>query len=382
VIKKLFNQHFAREPEFSAVAPGRLEFIGNHTDYNGGPVLGVSVDRRVSVAVARRSDRTLRLWSGSLRREVIAELDTLEPLVGDRSWANYSLGVLDELIKAGMAAPFGFDLAVDSDLPAGAGMSSSAAFELASAYALAALYDFQFGREDMARLCRRAENQFVGVPCGILDQGVSAFGEENALVMIDCREESFRKTPLPAGINFWVFNTAKKHALLDSLYATRHRECMEALARLKKEFPDLACLAQLSLAQLEESRILLDRVHYHRAHHVISECARVKAVELALEENDVAEVGRLLYASHASSRDDFENSIPELDFLVDQLHEDDSVWGARLTGGGFGGAVMAVTTDDFDQAAAESVARAYLERFGQPASVFHTRTGPGVSLLQ
>jgi len=381
MITKLFTHHFAREPDVSAVAPGRLEFIGNHTDYNGGTVLGVSVDRRVSVALGRRQDRAVRLWSGTLRREVVADLDQLQPLEGEDGWANYALGVLDELIKAGMETPGGFDLAVDSDLPAGAGMSSSAAFELSAGYALTALYDFAINREDMVRLCRRAENHFVGVPCGILDQGVSAFGQENALVKIDCRREIFSSLPLSQGVHFWVFNTAKKHALLDSLYATRHRECMEALQRLQKEFTEATCLAEITLPQLEESRILLDRVHYHRAHHVISECARVLAVEEALGEGDLKEVGRLLYASHASSRDDFENSIPELDYLVEELRQEDSVWGARLTGGGFGGAVMAVTNDDFDQATAESIAGAYLERFGQPAAVFHTRPVKGAGAL-
>ncbi|MEO0794393.1 MAG: galactokinase [Verrucomicrobiota bacterium] len=381
MIKALFKKQYGSEPTVCAQAPGRLEFIGNHTDYNGGPVLGVAVNRHVSVALAPRNDELIRIWSGTIHRGVEIRLSELAPLTDDDGWANYALGVLDELIKAGMTISSGFDMAVDSDLPAGSGMSSSAAFELSSACALCELYGFEIDRQAIARLARRAENNFVGVPCGILDQGVCTFGKEHHLVSIDCQTETFGHIRMPEGVNFWVFNTAKKHALVDSLYSTRHRECMDALADLQTRFKDLKCLAEISLEDLEDNRILLSGALYHRAHHVVSECARVHAVKAALEDKDMEKVGRLIFASHASSRDDFENSIAELDFLVDKLHNESSVWGARLTGGGFGGAVMAVTTDEFDQAAAESIAGEYLERFGQPASVFHTLTGNGAQVI-
>jgi len=381
VIKTLFTQHFGSAPAVCAQAPGRLEFIGNHTDYNGGPVLGVAVDRRVSIAIAPREDRQLRLWSASMDQEVSASLDALAPLSGKDAWANYALGVLKELIDHGMPTSHGFDLAVDSDLPAGAGLSSSAAFELASGYAMTGLYQYPVDRSDMARIGRRAENHFVGVPCGILDQGVSAFGEVDRLVKIDCQQETFDRIPLPRDVHFWVFNTAKKHSLVDSLYATRHGECMAALEKLQTVYPEAQCLADITGEQLASQQALLGDVLFRRASHIVGECERVREVESALAEGDLRTVGFLLGHSHNSSRDMFENSIPELDFLVDDLRMRDHVWGARLTGGGFGGAVMAVTSPKFDQAAADSVAQAYTDEFGQPASVFHTMTGPGANQI-
>ncbi len=381
MIHSLFQQHYGYEPTICSQAPGRLEFIGNHTDYNGGPVIGVAVDRRINMALAPREDRSLRLWSATMDSTVEASLDSLEPLNGDSSWANYALGVLKELISAGMPATHGFDLAVDSDLPPGAGMSSSAAFELSSGYGMSALYNYSVERADMARIGRRAENNFVGVPCGILDQGVSAFGEVDRLVLIDCQTETFRQLPLPHDVHFWVFNTAKKHALLDSLYAKRHQECTQAFAQLKQAYPDAQCLADISSEQLEAQKDQLDAILYKRAQHVIGECERVHQVEDALKNANLGAVGRLLLASHESSRQAFENSIPELDFLVDCLGQAPNVWGARLTGGGFGGAVMAVTNQQFDQAAAQAIAQRYQEKFGHAATVFHTTTGHGANIL-
>lgn len=361
-------------------APGRLEFIGNHVDYNGGPVIGASVDRSVTVALTARTDRKVSVYSVNLEQLAESSLDDLKPLAGDGAWANYALGVLFYLREAGLQATCGVDLSVSSDLPAGAGMSSSAAFELATAYALCKHFGFELSRADMARIARKAENLFVGVPCGILDQGVSAFGDRDKLVKIDCDTEIFSQLDLPAGIHFWVFNSTKKHALVESLYADRHKECMEALALLKARNNALQNLAQATLAELDAASLppVLDK----RARHVISECARVRATEAALLRGDLKEVGRQLFASHHSSRTLFENSVAELDTLVDLLSQVSGVIGARLTGGGFGGAVMAVTDSTFTREDAEAVQETYAQYYNQPPRVFHTMTGPGATSLQ
>ncbi len=259
-------------------------------------------------------------------------------------------------------------------------MSSSAAFELASGYAFSALYRFPVERKAMARLGRKAENHFVGVPCGLLDQGVSAFGERDHLVFIDCREEKFSRYPLPAGVHFHVFNTGKKHALIDSLYATRHQECQQALAYLQQHYSGIACLCDVSSKQLQDSKEGMDPVLFRRARHVISENERVLQTIQALAKGDMEAVGRLLFASHASSRDLFENSCEELDCLVDALNGQAGVHGARLTGGGFGGAVMAVTDASFSGSAAESVIQCYTQAFGHAPTLFHTQTGPGAGV--
>lgn len=372
-----FESVFRRPPEFIGYAPGRIEFIGNHTDYNGGPVLGASLDRGVMVALARRSDGQRRFVSNVGRDQVVLSADRVDRQTGATSWINYPLGVLEALPAFDLRVPAGFDYAVTANLPAGAGLSSSAAIELASALVFLAVTGQSPTRETLVKIGRHAENHFVGVPCGILDQGVSGFGQRGRLVHIDCRGPFFSTVPLPEAAHFWVFNTHTKHALVDGLYAARHRECMEAARVL-----GVPLLAEASLAQLEAAQSRLTPEGARRARHVIGEVARVGAAVEALRAADLAQTGRLLTASHHSSQTWFENSTPELDFLVAQLSARQDVFGARLTGGGFGGAVMAMTSAKFDDAAAREVADAYRTRFGAGVDVLHTQTGEGAQLIQ
>ena len=225
------------------------------------------------------------------------------------------------------------------------------------------------------KLCRDAENNFVGVPCGILDQGVSGFGKKDHLVFIDCRGPAFATVPLPAAARFWVFNTHTKHALIDGFYAARHRECMEAAALL-----GVSLLADVTSTGLEAGQAKLPPVVFRRAKHIVEEIARVEATVSALRTGDLAAVGRLLTASHRSSQFLFENSTRELDFLVDQLTAGRHVHGARLSGGGFGGAVMALTTPEFGEVQAAGVVAAYEKEFGCRPEVLCTRTGDGAAL--
>jgi len=338
------------------------------------------VTEGITVAAAKRNDRELHLICerGS---PVKAHLDALEPMEGDASWSNYPVGVTKVLLESGMSMDCGYNLAVVSDLPIGAGMSSSAAIELATAYALAALFGFDAGKADFARIGRKAENEFVGMPCGILDQGVSAFGEADHLVRIDCATEEFGTIPMPEGTHFWIFNSNKKHALVDSAYADRHKECHDALAKLQVRYPEAATLSEISPEQLEAGKGELDELLYRRASHIVGENARVSAVQGALSAGDLPAVGEALKASHESSRVNFENSIPELDFLVQTLSEEANVYGARLTGGGFGGAVMAFTSAGFSLNQARAVTDAYCRHFGFEATILHTRAGTGATRI-
>jgi galactokinase len=371
-----FQAAYGRAPEWIARAPGRIEFIGNHTDYNGGPVLGAALDRAVWVALARRSDGVRRLASG-LRGERIELAPGDEArMEGLRSWGNYPLGVLAAIRERGLPECGGFDFLAASDLPVGAGLSSSAAIELASALVFLAAAGTTVPRETLVQLGQRAENAFVGVPCGVLDQGVSAFGRKDHLVFIDCAGPRFATVPMPGGAHFWVFNTHTKHALVDGLYAERHRECMEAARAL-----GVARLADSSAAALAAAETQMPRAVYKRARHIIDEIARVGALVTALGGGDLAAVGRLLSASHQSSRTWFENSTAELDWLVDRLATEPAVYGARLTGGGFGGAVMALTSEPFGADEARGVAAAYADRFGAAPDALHLQTGDGAELL-
>lgn len=377
---ELFESTFNSQPTQYAFAPGRIEFIGNHTDYNGGLVMGAAVTEGITVAAALREDRTIGLVSDS-GTMVEIPLAAFSPQKGPTSWTNYPIGVTKVMQDAGMQMTAGYNIAVTSTLPAGAGMSSSAAFELATAKVLAALYGFETDTAGFARLGRKAENEFVGMPCGILDQGVSAFGRADHLVKIDCATESFATEPMPAGAHFWIFNSNKKHALVDSAYADRHRECHEALAQLQADYPEAKTLSDISEAQLEASKGKLDELLYKRAAHIIGENARVRAVQSALAANDLQAVGEALNASHRSSRVNFENSTPELDTLAALLEKQPNVYGARLTGGGFGGAVMAITDGDFGQPHADVIAAGYKAEHGLDASIFHTQAGDGARLL-
>jgi galactokinase len=372
-----FRAVFGREPEFIARAPGRIEFIGNHTDYNGGPVLGAAIDRSVWVGLARRTDGKRRFASDTKPGVLELAADAaLERITGPSSWANYPLGVLAAMRDSGVASPAGFDYLAVSNVPMGAGLSSSAAIELSSALVFLEATGTTLGREALVKLGRKAENEFVGVPCGILDQGVSGFGKKDHLVYIDCRGPSFDTVPLPAGSNFWIFNTHTKHALIDGLYAARHQECMDAAKVIG--VPQLVDATPAMLLAAEQK---LSRTAFKRARHVVDEIARVAAAVSALRAGDLAAVGKLLLASHRSSRTWFENSSPELDFLVDNLGSEAGVYGARLTGGGFGGAAMALTNDAFGDEAGLRISDAYLAKFGSRPEIIHARTGDGAALV-
>ena len=372
-----FRAVFGREPEFIARAPGRIEFIGNHTDYNGGPVLGAAIDRSVWVGLARRTDGKRRFASDTKPGVLELAADAaLERITGPSSWANYPLGVLAAMRDSGVASPAGFDYLAVSNVPMGAGLSSSAAIELSSALVFLEATGTALGREALVKLGRKAENEFVGVPCGILDQGVSGFGKKDHLVYIDCRGPSFDTVPLPAGSNFWIFNTHTKHALIDGLYAARHQECMDAAKVIG--VPQLVDATPAMLLAAEQK---LSRTAFKRARHVVDEIARVAAAVSALRAGDLAAVGKLLLASHRSSRTWFENSSPELDFLGDTRGAEGGVSGARLTGGGFGGAAMALTNDAFGDEAGLRISDAYLAKFGSRPEIIHARTGDGAALV-
>lgn len=367
-----FTRIYGSAPVIVTRAPGRIEFIGNHTDYNGGTVLGAAIDRDVWVALSPRAGGHRRFHSALGGKTLTLEVGEPVRQEGESSWANYPLGVLAALREFGLNVPAGFDYLAMSDLPAGAGLSSSAAIELASALAFLAATGQTADRETVVKIGKHAENHFVGVPCGILDQGVSGFGRKDHLVFIDCRGPRFATVPMPSDAHFWVFNTHTKHALVDGLYAARNRECMDAAKAL-----GVGLLVESNPAAVLAAGANLPPPLDRRARHIVEEIARVDATVEALRAGELATVGRLLTASHRSSQHLFENSTPELDFLVDVLLATPNVHGARLTGGGFGGAVMALTNGAFDLPAAEAVAASYASRFGDRPEILHLQTGDG-----
>lgn len=379
-LKERFKSNYQADPAIIATAPGRVEVIGNHTDYNQGPVIGAAIDRGVVVALRRIEEPVFRFSSAT--GPVVIVSDPLKRQRGEGSWLNYPLGVYNALIRRGLEPRGGFEMSIESDLPSGAGLSSSAALELAAGNALNEAYGLGLSADELAVVGREAENEFVGVPCGIMDQGVSACGKAGHLVHIDCREMNFSTIPLGDDFSIWIFNTNNKHSLVESMYSKRHEECRQAVEQLRSMGLDIDCLADVTPQQFEANKGGLDSVVAKRAEHVIYEIDRVKRVQGLLLEGKSAEAGKLLFASHASSRDLFENSVVELDYLVRILESMPDVVGARLTGGGFGGAAMALAGEAFTETYAESVAAAYRGYFGEAPEVIRCRIADGARVLE
>lgn len=382
-VRELFIETFGMQPSVISRAPGRIEFVGNHTDYNGGDVLGVAVEQGIYVAARVREDGIIRGVSQSGSTLFEHSLDDLASRPSTPCWSIYPLGVLWSIQEHGIALRCGLDIAVFSDVPSGAGMSSSAALELATAYVALEDVTHGFSRKDIVKLCRYAENNYVGVPCGILDQGVSGFGKTDHLVFIDCKVEAFSTVQLPADSHFWIFNTDVKHSLIDSLYSERFSECSDGFSAAKAIYPDLECLVDYPLDELDQLSAHLNAKTFNRVSHVLYENQRVKDVVRSLKAQnvDLVGAGRLLFLSHESSRYFFENSTKELDFLVNELGGFEEVYGARLTGGGFGGAVMAWTSSRFSETDAEVVRSRYSAEFGGNPRILHCRSGDGAQVV-
>ncbi len=375
-----FKDLFNCEPQAFAKAPGRIEFVGNHTDYNGGYVMGIATDKFIVCAASKRTDRKVCFGNVRTGEKIYADIDNIEKLPREKNWANYPLGVLKFMIELGFSPEVGFNICDISNLPSGAGLSSSAAIEMSSCAVIAELYGYKIDKKDMVRVGRKSENFFVGMPCGILDQGVSAFGEENSVVFIDCLSEEFSTFALPSNCKFYIFNSTKKHALVDGFYAERHKECMEAAKVLSQGGED-RFLREFTLADLEAKKSEMSEKAFMRASHVINENARVLAAKDAMLKGDIKTLGQILFASHESSKTLFENSAEELDLLVDLLKKNTKVFGARLSGGGFGGAVMALVTEDFSELEANIIAKEYAKVFNKEPRSFACHAGEGAKVI-
>jgi len=350
-------------------APGRVNLIGEHTDYNLGFVLPVALDLATYIATAPSADSKLRMYS-EFRKEMrewnVADLASLAPA---RHWTDYPIGVAHELLRAGFAIQPA-NLLVRSTVPEGSGLSSSAALEVSTALALLA------GRAmdplDLARLCQRAERNFVGMPCGIMDQYISVFGREHSAVEIDCRSLGHRFVELPADITFVAVNTMVKHALAGSAYQDRVAECAAAVAGIGVE-----SLRDVSPQQLESVAPSLPAVVARRARHVVTEDARVGRFVEASARGDLALMGKLLVESHRSLQHDYEVSCEELDFLVDTALAIDGVLGSRMTGGGFGGCTVTMLRPPAVAAFGQEMVRAYQRQFHATPQVYPCRPSAG-----
>jgi galactokinase len=357
-------------------APGRVNLIGEHTDYNDGFVMPAAIDLYTQAAIKPRDDRTLFIHSENFSDGVEFDLDEPNPRARGH-WSDYARGVAVTLERAGYRLR-GADLAIRSDVPIGAGLSSSAAIEVATGLAMLENSSIEIDRVELAKLCQQAENEFVGMRCGIMDQFISCRGKAGTALMLDCRSLEYRLLPLPENVRLVICNTMVKHELGSSEYNTRRAECEAGVKHFAKLLPGIQALRDVSVNDLKRCGGDLNEVVLRRCRHVITEIARVIEAAAALERNDLNAFGGLMADSHRSLRDDYEVSCAELDTMVDLATQVEGVYGARMTGGGFGGCTINLVKAESVAEFKRTVALGYEEATGLAPEIFVCTTADGV----
>jgi galactokinase len=361
-------------------APGRVNLIGEHTDYNDGFVMPAAIDLSTYVAIAPRDDRKLLIGSADFEGVAEFNLDRHAPH-GNGHWSDYVRGVAVELLQAGFKL-VGANLLISSRLPTGSGLSSSAAVEVATALALLAMAGATMERVPLAKLCQRAENEYVGARVGIMDQFASANGQADHALMLDCRSLAFRLLPLPANVRLVIANTMVKHSIAGGEYNARRAECETAVRLLARRIPGLRALRDVSLADVERFRRDLPETVYHRARHVTSENERVQRAAEALTAGDLGAFGRLMRQSHLSLRDDYEVSSEELDVMVEIAEKLPGVYGARMTGGGFGGCTVNLVAAGAVEAVTSELAARYEQATNYTPQIYVCAAADGAQEIQ
>lgn len=377
-IRQRFAEIFGGEPVAVVRAPGRVNLIGEHTDYNDGCVLPVAIDRSVLVAAAPRDDRQVVIYALDFGESVEFSLDDIRH-DQTKTWSNYQRGVAYFLEERGIKLP-GLNAVVTGDVPIGSGLSSSAAVEVSMAYTWQVLTGFKLSRVELALLCQRAEHEFVGMNCGIMDQFVSALGQRDHALLIDCRSLHYQPVPLPAEAAVVVADTMKRRGLLDSEYNTRRQECEEGVRILQRYLPEARSLRDISAAQFVEYKAQLSEKVRKRCRHVIYENERVLRGVAALRAGDLDAFGWLMNESHSSLRNDYEVSCPELDIMVKAAWKVDGVYGSRMTGAGFGGCTVSLVAEEAIEDFQIQVAAAYEEATGIVPQIYVCRAEDGVAV--
>jgi galactokinase len=332
-----FRQHFEAEP-IVVFAPGRINLIGEHTDYQEGFVFPAAISQGIWVAIAKNNLEVSRAYSLDFDQEFSFELGSMSPKKGH--WATYLMGVCTLLQQAGYPLD-NFDLVLGGDIPTGAGVSSSAALSVAIGMGISEVFSFHIPKKNLALYAQKAEHLYAGVNCGIMDPYSSAFGVQNHALLLDCRSVTHQEIPVHLGeYSLLLVNSKVSHSLANSAYNQRRAACEESVVILQKSFPEIHTLRDLAESDLPKIKQLLPEVLFPKAKHVISECARVQQAAEALQSGNLLKMGKLLQASHESLRDDFEVSCSELDFLELQAKSTAGVLGARMMGGGFGGCLL------------------------------------------
>ena len=375
-LAQLFKTYFNANPEFIVRAPGRVNLIGEHTDYNDGFVLPMAIDRAVWIALSPRADSQVRIRSLDLETDSAFDLHSLTKGEG---WAEYPKGVAYELQKAGHVLK-GFDAVMTGDVPSGAGLSSSAAVELATARAFAMICDITWDAAQMAKLSQKAENEWVGVNCGIMDQMASAASKEGYALFLDCRTLEYQHAPLPKNISVVILDTSTRRGLVDSAYNERRSQCEEAARWFGVKALRDVSVNDFERKTKEESG--LSEIAARRARHIVTENARVLEAVEVMKAGNVKRLGELFNASHISLRDDFEVTNEALNQIVECAQEQPGCYGARMTGAGFGGCAVALVQEEKAEEFTHAVSAAYRQKSGLDASVYVCKASEGASIIK
>jgi galactokinase len=374
-----FQKHYGRPPRWIVAAPGRVNVIGEHTDYNDGFVLPMAIEHYAIMAADSSGNGEIRIRSTSENEPAV--IDLTKPLKpGAPKWSNYPRGVVAGFLARGIK-PFGLDVLLHSTVPLGGGLSSSAALEVCTATLIEAVTGEKIDPVEKALLCQQAEHEFAGMPCGIMDQFISVMGRENHLLLLDCRSRETELVPMnDPSMAVLIINTNVKHELSGSEYPARRRQCESAAKVL-----GVASLRDATADMLERAKSKMDGVVFRRARHVISEIERTICAAEGVRASNWPTVGQLMYASHASLRDDYEVSCKELDAVVEiaeSIGAKGGVYGCRMTGGGFGGCAVALVKTDAVDAITKKIAAGYKARTGIEAIIFSSRPASGATIIK
>jgi galactokinase len=370
-----FNSYFNAKPEFIVRAPGRVNLIGEHTDYNDGFVLPMAIDHDIRLALRPRTDSIIRIFSLDLQTESVFELNFLTQ---GKGWIEYAKGVAYELQQAGFSL-CGFDAVMTGNVPRGAGLSSSAAVELAVARAFAVVSNIQWNATEMAKLAQKAENEWVGVNCGIMDQMASAASREGHALFLDCRSLEIQNIPIPKNVSIVILDTSTRRGLVGSAYNERRSQCEDAARWFGvKALRDVSVQQIIDIQGKHEG---LSEEAFRRARHIVTENERVLLALGAMKNNNVHALGDLFNQSHESLQDDFEVTNDALNIMVECARQQKGCYGARMTGAGFGGCAVALVDEGNVEEFKNAIARAYRQRSGLDANVYICKASEGAGVL-
>lgn len=379
-IQQTFSTVLGQKPEIIVRAPGRINLIGEHTDYNAGYVLPGAIDKAIWFAASKRTDQALHFYAADLEESFTSENGEVI-FQREKTWANYLLGVISEARKDGIQ-PGGINVVFGSDIPLGAGLSSSAALESGVLYLLNELYQLGLSRMDIVKLAQRGENEFVGMKCGIMDMFASVMGRENHVVRLDCRNLQYDYFPFDApDVSLVLCDSGVKHALVDSEYNTRRTECEEGLRILQSLDDSIQSLRDVTPEFLSRHAARLSPIVLQRCTYVVEEIRRVEQACEALMHNDMTSLGKLMYETHEGLQHNYQVSCPEMDFLVEEARKNPAVLGARMMGGGFGGCTINLVKKEAVPGFIAQMQAAYLEKYQLNLKTYPVQLTNGTEVL-